>query len=194
VSSVVVSLLHSLRFTVRSRASLHLESSRSDTSWPSWIEPDAHAFVWRRSTACCGRGSRTHGAAGARRCTSSSRRPSSRGTGAAFACSGRGRAATGPAARPCRRTFARWFATCPPRIPCGVRRGFTGNYWSSGSRSVSPPSPNTCDVIHVHRHKPGGRFSLSREPDHGHRPLRRTDGHIPAALRTRDSRARPATA
>ena len=46
MSSVVVSLLHSLRFLVQSRASRHLESSRSDTGWPASIDRATNDFAY----------------------------------------------------------------------------------------------------------------------------------------------------
>ncbi len=83
-------------------------SSRSDTSSRSSIGPAAHVSASRRPTGCCGRGAHGYGAAGVRPFTSSSRKPSSRGTGAAFVCSGRGsgRADTASAAQPFHTTFA----------------------------------------------------------------------------------------
>jgi len=119
VTSVVLSLLYSLRFIVRSRVSLHWKSSRSGTRSPSWTDPAAHVFASRRPTESLGRGSRRHGAAGARPCTSWSRRQSSRGTTAGFACCGRGRADTASGGRSCHTRFVPWFVKCPPRIRCG---------------------------------------------------------------------------
>jgi hypothetical protein len=68
-------------------ASLHL-ASRSDTSWPSCIVRDAHAFASRQLTGHCELGSRRRGMAGAQPLSSSSRQPSSHGTGAGFDCFG----------------------------------------------------------------------------------------------------------
>jgi len=65
--SVVVSLLHSLRFLVESRALLPLEILRSDTNWPSSVDRGARVFASRQPIESCGRGSRRHGAAGTRR-------------------------------------------------------------------------------------------------------------------------------
>jgi len=50
------------------------KSSRSATNWPSSIGHDARVFASRRPIESCGRGSRTLGAAGAQRFTSSSLR------------------------------------------------------------------------------------------------------------------------
>jgi hypothetical protein len=52
-------------------------SSRLDTNWPSSIDRGARVFASRRPIESCGRGSRAHGAGGARRFTSSNRRRSS---------------------------------------------------------------------------------------------------------------------
>lgn len=85
-------------------------SSRCGTSWSSRVAPAAHAFASRRSIACSGRGCRSDGAAGARRCISCSRRRCSPGIGAAFACSGRGRADTALGA-PLSRTTGTYLST-----------------------------------------------------------------------------------
>jgi len=63
VSSVVVSLLHSLRFFVQSRCTW---KSSSATSWPSSIDHVAGVFASYRPIESCGRGSRTPGPAGTR--------------------------------------------------------------------------------------------------------------------------------
>jgi hypothetical protein len=71
LTSLVLSLLHSLRFLVRSRASLYLELSPPTPACRSQpIASTSSAHV--RRTACSGHGSRTRGATGAWPCTSSS--------------------------------------------------------------------------------------------------------------------------
>ena len=82
------------------------QSSRSGTSWPSCIEPAAHAFASHRPTDSCGRHSRAPGTAGGR--ALHVRQPATvvawhrRG----FACSGPGRGDDAPGARPCHETSA----------------------------------------------------------------------------------------
>ena len=92
------------------------KSSRSDTNWPSSIDRGARVFASRRPIESCGRGSRTHGAAGARPFTSSSRRRSSRGIAAVFACSGPGKADTAPGAQ-----------RVPPDVRALIREMSTAN-------------------------------------------------------------------
>ena len=152
--------------------------------------PAAHALP----TGCCGRGSRRHGAAGARPSTSSSRRPSSHGTAAAFACSGPGRAddRTGGRAVPADvRALIRELSTANPlwgaprihgelqKLGISVSQSTVAKYMR---RHPRPPSQTLADLPHQ-----------PREPDHGRRPVRRADGHVPAAVRPRHPRARPST-
>ena len=54
--------------------------------------PAVRGFASRQLIGCCGPGCRSDGTAGVRRFTSCSQRPCSPGIGAAFACSGHGRA------------------------------------------------------------------------------------------------------
>ena len=105
VSSVLVSLLHSRRFMVRSRVSLHVEIialryqlavvNRSRRPRLRFTSADRILWVWLSQAW----------RAGARRFTSSGRTASSRGTGAGSVCSGRGRVAAASAAQPCHTIF-----------------------------------------------------------------------------------------
>src|SRR4029450_5024956 len=122
--SVVVSLLHSFRFLVQSRASLHVEL----------IAPRHQLAVVHRSrrprlrfTAAdrilCAWLSRSW--RGGRSAVHIVKPETVIATG--FASSGPGKADTAPAAQRCHLTCARSFATCPPRIPCGVPLGCTAS-------------------------------------------------------------------
>src|SRR6185369_5154926 len=71
---------------------------------------------------------------------------------------------------------------CTPCDDCGYERvmsDYSGEVlWTTRQGRGS----SACHVSHQ-----------SRESDHGRRPLRRTDGDLPAALRAGHSRARPPT-
>ena len=63
-----------------------------------------------------------------------------------------------------------------------------GDLGKSVDRRQIPASPSTSAVPNV-----ADVPHQSREPSYGHRSLRRTDGHIPAALRPRHPGAQPTT-
>jgi len=104
VTSLVLSLLHSLRFLVRSRASLHLEVialrhqlAVLNRSRPRPRRTSADRMFWAWLS---------HAWRGWRSAIQIVRKPWSCGTGVAFVCSGRGRVASAPDVRACPQTSA----------------------------------------------------------------------------------------
>jgi hypothetical protein len=179
VALVIVSLLHSCCFLVRSRASLQLE-----------IVALRHqlAVVNRsrrprlRFTAAVGVAGAAMARLGARCSTSYSQLPSWPGIGVVFVCSGPGRADIARAAGSVSR---------PPRVDSRdvhhesavAHLGSTAN---SSDRCQIHAAAATANVANV-----AELPDQSREPDHGRRSLRRAHSYLPAALCPRDPRTRP---
>ena len=93
MSSVLVSLVLTLRSSVRSRADLQLEMLALRHQLQVLQRSRAARLPSRRPTACCGCGSRERGISGEGRSLLSNRKPSSLGNVRASACFGHGRAA-----------------------------------------------------------------------------------------------------